>query len=213
MKRNHKRIITAIVVAGALWLVVRWTGMLQFYKVPNAANEPGLNPGDWIFVSNLSEPELLDFVVFERENGNVVTYRLCGMPGDEIEIRKGTLFVNGKNKDSGLKLKHVYQLNKSDYEKLPAFDYPYKTLRASSDTFLVIMTNKDSKNITSAVAYDPKGRLHTDFPYGSRLQNLGPVKVPDGKVFVLGDNRNNALDSRYIGFIPEERVVGKVLNY
>jgi len=212
MKRRHLYVITFIVILGALWLVVRWTGMFQFYKIPTTANEPGYSPGDWIYVSNLSEPNLLDFVVFENENGEVFTFRLCGKSGDLIELRNGVLHVNGKNKDAKLTLNFIYQLNESDYNKLPAFDYPYETLRVDSDTFLVLMNNKDSKHFPSAAPYEPPGRLHTDFPYGSRLLNFGPIKVPKGKVFVLGDFRNNARDSRYIGFINEDQIQGKVLN-
>jgi signal peptidase I len=42
--------------------------------------------------------------------------------------------------------------------------------------------------------------------------NFGPVRVPDDHYFVLGDNRYNAMDSRFIGFIPKKDVTGVVLN-
>jgi signal peptidase I len=42
--------------------------------------------------------------------------------------------------------------------------------------------------------------------------NFGPVTVPEDHYFVLGDNRDNAADSRYIGFIPKKNWKGTVLN-
>ena len=74
-------------------MVVRWTGMFQMYRIPNSVNDPALQPGDWIYVSNLVDPQMMDFVCFEDEKGNVSTYRYCAKGGDTIEMRNGTLYV------------------------------------------------------------------------------------------------------------------------
>ncbi len=215
MKQNQKRIITAVVILISFWFVLNWTGLFRYYKLPTSANEPNYFPGDWIYVSSFSEPDLLDMVCFENDKGEVFMYRLCGLPGDKVEIRDGRLFVNGKNKDKSLELKKLYQINDSDFVKLSAIDIPYESLPFDTTAHFVILHTSDSKNIPSATISDPfqtKGRLHKSFSGSWSVTNFGPVTVPQGKVFALGDNRNNAVDSRFRGFFDEDDIVGTVLN-
>jgi signal peptidase I len=45
-------------------------------------------------------------------------------------------------------------------------------------------------------------------PYPSSRQFFGPVEVPGDMYLMLGDNRDNSADSRYIGFVPRKNIVG-----
>lgn len=215
MKRNHLQIITAVVIIATLWMVVRWTGLFQMYRIPNAGNEPTLQSGDWIYVSNLVEPQILDFVCFEDAKGNVTTYRFCAKEGDTIEMRDGTLYVNGDNRDQKLSLKHLYAVQYQDYEKLPSKWKGNEKLKLNDTTYLVFLPDHMRHTFTSANLFegDPSGSyLHKDFPRGATLNNFGPLVVPEESIFVLGDNRNIAVDSRYVGFIQEENIIGTILN-
>lgn len=215
MKQNQKRIITAVVILISFWFILNWTGLFRYYKISSSANEPNYYPGDWIYVSSFSEPDLLDMVCFENDKEQITTFRLCGKSDDKVEIRNGILFVNGKNKDASLNLKKLYHVNQSDYDKLPALDYAYETVLIDSSENFVLLETATQKNITSAQIADPyktSGKLHRSFPVAWTMINFGPVKVPKGKVFLLGDHRSFAIDSRFIGFIDEDAIVGTILN-
>jgi signal peptidase I len=75
----------------------------------------------------------------------------------------------------------------------------------------VKMVNK-KLYINGAEAYDPHAVYKEETPQPGDAQkrdNFGPVTVPPGKLFVLGDNRDRSLDSRFWGFVPVQEVKGK----
>jgi signal peptidase I len=175
--------IAALVIA-----IVLKTFVVQAFYIPSVSMLPTLQVGDRILVNRLAyrfgDIERGDVVVFADPNpdgthergivGGVVHFlaqgigivrpddddfikRVIGLPGEVIEIRRGTVYVDG------MPLEEPYV----NQEELSTADFP-------------------------------------------------PTSVPDGMLFVMGDNRNHSGDSRYqppagLGFVPIDRVIGKAV--
>jgi signal peptidase I len=223
MNKPLKYSLILLGALGLLWTVARITNTLHYYSSPSTANEPAIMYGERFLASSLVKPKRFDFICYKATlpmmGEQTVTHRLCGLPGDKIEIRNGVLFINGENLDSRLSLMHNYHLSTEEYFKLKDIlkidDYwvvytsPNSVELPLSDDFIrtnhiqatrkVLMTYKD-EDISKLFA----GNFNQD--------KLGPIFVPEGKYFVLGDNRHNAQDSRYLGFVDESKFVATVLG-
>ena len=200
-----------------LWDIVRLTGVIQFYDVPTSGNSPTLNPGDQIIATNLSNYDRLDFVCYNQTNpkyaSGVWVRRICGMPGDEILIKNGILFVNGKNVDLSISTMHDYYVSSQVANALKD-EISWPNCDASNDSCrIAIIDNKVTKSM-NAVRYinNEKGIINNQFNKVWTLDNFGPLVIPKGSLFLLGDNRHNSIDSRMTGLVSEDDVVGVVIN-
>jgi signal peptidase I len=167
-----------IVLAFVLALVIR-TFLFQAFYIPSPSMEPTLLRGDRVLVNKIPyyfhDPRRGDIIVFENPNPEAVIdrgvvngffhwlvqglgfaqsenedfiKRVIGLPGDVVEGKRGSVFVNGTK-----------------------LDEPYLTQKTQ--------------------------------PFDART-------VPEGKLFVMGDNRGNSLDSRFgLGYVPIDKVIGK----
>ena len=227
-----------ITLAALVILVItaRFTGALLFYKIPTPSNEPTIKVGDWVYTTNLKEPAPYKFIVFTSTYidsvsanyspaGSIYLQRLCGMPGNTIEMINGILYVDHKKFDSALNLNNQYKITNTEFysidqEDMNAGEASGSMYMISNDTGLVTFDNALLEKYRTRIK--PARYIMTDNANGCfawhdknrgwTADNFGPLKIPAGCYFVLGDNRHNALDSRYFGFVKKENIKGVALN-
>jgi len=210
---------------GLIYLIGSITGTLRTASLPTGANEPTIKHGSHIIFSNLVVPKRFDFILYKMAasqqggwEGGTWMMHLCGLPGDKVQLINGTLFVNNRNADSGRNLKLNYIISKEDLRKLGGEVF------ARNHPDEVYVLDNDSVHITmESDLFRQKGlsghrNLDTDTTGFQEIyhqpwsrDNFGPLAIPTGKYFVLGDNRYAAADSRFTGLIDQSRYVGTVL--
>ncbi len=170
--------------------------------VPSGSMQPTILCGDVVFINKLAydlrvpfttarvaswaEPARGDIVVcFSPADGMRLVKRVIGAPGDTVELRGEVLFLNG-----------VRQF----YSALP--DSATRDLAPAERSHAQFATETIG-NRSHALMVLPEVPARRDF---------GPVQVPAGSYFVMGDNRDNSLDSRFFGFVPRREIVGQALG-
>jgi signal peptidase I len=186
--------------------------LFEPFKIPSGSMIPTLHIGDLILVNKFHygvrlpvihtkivgnhDPERGDVMVFRYPPQPSLDYikRVVGVPGDEVAYLNKQLFVNGQPVPK---------------QAQPEF-YDSGTMRYSTQFGEALGTKRYSTlNDADRPAFIPGA---TDFPFkeNCRYNVEGVVcKVPAGHYFMMGDNRDNSLDSRYWGFVPEANIVGK----
>ncbi len=199
-----KTVIFAVLIAFG----VR-TFAFEPFNIPSGSMIPTLLVGDYLFVSKFSygyskytvgfglplfegrilgsQPERGDVAVFKLPRDNKTDYikRVIGLPGDSIQMIGGILHINGQ---------------------------PVKRERIED----FVTTDSLGRSIRTAQFIEtlPNGRAHRIIEESDNgpLDNTPVFKVPDNHLFMMGDNRDNSLDSRVpsqVGFVPIENMVGR----
>ncbi len=190
--------IESLIVAVVLALILRFF-VISAYKIPTGSMVPTLKVGDFIFAYKLpygvpvpftdgarwgsQAPARGDVVVFRFPGNPKINYvkRVIGLPGDRIAIRTKKVYVNDV-------VAEYLPQKKEAIADLPGRDY-YSVFeeKIGGSSHLVINNEADE----------------TEF--------FGPVVVPQGQIFVLGDNRDSSDDSRYWGTVPLNDLEGRVV--
>lgn len=174
------------------------TAVADWNPIPSASMRPNLLEGDVVFVNRLAydvklpltnsilahtgEPQRGDVVTFDSpQDGMRLIKRLVAVPGDVVELRDERLVINGQEAQWG-PVEQVVE---------PLGDHKVPALRV----------NESIDGRTRQVQFVP--RIKTP------VRSFGPVTVPAGQYLMLGDNRDNSADSRYIGFVPRNLLIGR----
>lgn len=204
----------------AIWIILRFTGMLRPYTVPTGSNEPTVMKDSHIFSSNLLTPKRGDFICYKYHPpegmADIWMKRLCGMPGDTLQIKEGVLYINGKNADEGRNLKFMYKIPSRILYALKLKREDIQMFSETEDSIVVLLDQARAKKIGLKVKQMRRpGQMPLGYEkYDPSWTNdfFGPYVVPQGYYFVMGDSRDNSEDSRYTGPVPKEDVVGVVVG-
>ena len=199
--------IKTIVYAGLIAVGVR-TVAFEPFNIPSGSMEPTLLVGDYLFVSKYSYgystyslpfgPDLFsgrifgsypkrgDVVVFKYPRDTSIDYikRIIGLPGDRIQVRQGVLYVNGEV-----------------CPRQPKGDF------TTNDDGIRMMRKLYEETLPNGVKHAILKERDDGW-----VNNTQEYVVPAGRVFAMGDNRDNSADSRFmdgVGFVPIENLVGR----
>jgi signal peptidase I len=188
------------------------TFLYQPFNIPAASMAPTLLVGDYIFVEKFSygysryslplspplfsgrilssDPKRGDVVVFRSPKDNATDFvkRIVGLPGDRLQMKEGQLYINGTA---------VSREQVADY-----------TAPDVCGTETAVAVKRWRETLPGGSSYETLDCVDHGF-----YDNTNVYTVPLGRFFVLGDNRDNSMDSRapsYMGYIPFENLVGRV---
>ncbi len=179
--------------------------LVEPFRIPSGSMMPTLLVGDFILVNKFAYgirlpvlnrkvveiglPERGDVAVFRYPQNPTVDYikRVVGVPGDTIGYQNKILFVNGK----------------------PQQQNPigiYAGIGSGARETGVQHSLEVLGDVEHEVLVNPRT---ADFGFGCQVLIRGPITIPEGHYFAMGDNRDNSNDSRCWGLVPEENLVGK----
>lgn len=166
--------------------------------IPSGSMRPTLLEGDVVLVDRLAydfKVPLTDTTVFELgapRRGDVITFtsprdgvrlikRLIAIPGDVVEMRNEVLYING---------------SASEYLSPAVVPEPLDN-GITTPAIRAIERTAEKEHLVQLLPNVPATR------------SFGPIAVPQGAYFFLGDNRDNSADSRFIGLVPRHLLIGR----
>ena len=175
------------------------SSLADWNDVPTGSMRPTILEGDRIWVNKLaydlkvpfttwhiaewSNPQRGDIAVFYSPyDGKRLVKRVVGLPGDTIELRNNVLVINGQP---------------VEYQPI-------------AEEIVQSLSPADRAGRVFAMEQLP-GQSHavTGYPAATATRSFPPQSVPEGRYFMMGDNRDDSFDSRYWGTVERKQIVGR----
>lgn len=203
IKENIKTVIYAVLIA----LFIR-SFFFEPFSIPSGSMIPTLLVGDYLFVSKYTygysryslpmgipliqgrvwydSPKRGDVLVFKLPTDNETDYikRVIGLPGDTVQVKGGRLYINGNIVPREEKGEFVLRLSDGSAQRFTEYE---ETLPGGYKHPIIEISDEE------------------------RYDNTEEFRVPADYFFMMGDNRDNSVDSRSVsvGMVPKENLVGK----
>lgn len=199
--------LITVVLQAFIVVYVFMTFLFQPFLIPSGSMRPTMLVGDYFVANKFSygystysfpgtfhlfsgrffakEPKRGDVVVFRlpSDPSQIYIKRLIGLPGDKVQLIDGVVYINNQP----VKREKIGQINNADITEISAPVDLYK------------------ETLPNGVSYNT-----LDIFPASPANNTRVFEVPMGSYFMLGDNRDNSLDSRFdVGYVPFENLIGK----
>lgn len=183
----HYHLAIIIGISTILWFYDSKSIMgVRSYNIPTTSNEPTVKIGDRL-ISDLKafnniKPNYGDIVIFQKKDSlNPWFFRIVGLPNDKIEIQNNFLIINGKK----------------------------------CRTSFIRKTKSEIYDVDEYEEQLPNGHKHKIYtfekPFEDDKSNVPEMTIPLNSYYLLGDNRDNAMDSRYVGVINKDEIKGKIV--
>lgn len=202
-----------------LGIITVKSSIVDWNYVPTGSMRPTLADGDQILINKVAyditipltyislkkmgDPERGDIVVFDTKNQeHRMVKRVLGVPGDKFSMKNDMLYIN----DEEAKYTENYTSESIETTFKTLDDWDTKDYQASG-------SNID--NLTIDYKYEVLGNMAHPIRIEKGVQEIDSLRVkefvvPEGKYFMVGDNRYNSYDSRFWGFVDRTEIVGKV---
>ncbi|MEN8177793.1 MAG: signal peptidase I [Pseudomonadota bacterium] len=182
--------------------------LVEPFRIPSGSMMPTLLVGDFILVNKFSygirlpvlnkkvieidDPQRGDVVVFRYPKQPWIDYikRVVAVPGDSIYYQNKTIYINGKP---------IQQTRVGRYAGVGS----------GAQMTGAIRSKENINGIEHDILVHP---MAPNLAMGCNVLRNGPITVPEGHFFAMGDNRDNSNDGRCWGLVPDENLVGKAFG-